>query len=79
MCAGAILHARVERLVFGAADPKTGAAGSRFQLLGDVRHNHAVEISGGCLAAECSAQLQAFFQRRRQEQLTPAAGTRKPE
>ena len=74
MCAGAIIHARLARLVYGAADPKTGAAGGRFQLLGDTRHNHAVEIAGGCLAQECSVQLQAFFQRRRQEQSAPLAG-----
>ena len=68
MCAGAMIHARIQRLVFGAADPKTGAAGSRFTVLNDPNHNHSVEFSGGCLAAECGAQLQAFFQRRRQEQ-----------
>ena len=68
MCAGALIHARMARVVYGAADPKTGAAGGRFQLLSDLRHNHEVEISAGCLAQECSAQLQAFFQRRRQEQ-----------
>jgi tRNA(adenine34) deaminase len=75
MCAGAIIHSRVARVVYGAADPKTGAAGGRFQILGDVRHNHEVEISGGCLAEECSVQLQRFFQRRRQEQSAPQAGT----
>jgi tRNA(adenine34) deaminase len=68
MCAGAMIHARIERLVFGAADPKTGAAGGRFQLLTDLRHNHRLEVVGGCLEQECSAQLQAFFQCRRQEQ-----------
>jgi tRNA(adenine34) deaminase len=75
MCAGAIIHSRVARVVYGAADPKTGAAGGRFQVLGDVRHNHELEISGGCLAEECSVQLQKFFQRRRQEQSAPPAGT----
>jgi tRNA(adenine34) deaminase len=75
MCAGAMIHARVARVVYGATDPKTGAAGGRFQVLGDVRHNHELEISGGCLAGECSAQLQRFFQRRRQEQSAPPAGT----
>lgn len=68
MCAGALIHARVARVVYGAADPKTGAAGGRFQLLSDPRHNHLVEIAAGCLAQECGAQLQNFFQRRRQEQ-----------
>ena len=75
MCAGAIIHSRLARVVYGAADPKTGAAGGRFQILGDVRHNHEVEISGGCLAEECGVQLQRFFQRRRQEQSAPTAGT----
>jgi tRNA(adenine34) deaminase len=75
MCAGAIIHARLARVVYGADDPKTGAAGGRFQVLGDESHNHAVEISSGCLAVECSAQLQAFFQRRRQEQSAPPGGT----
>ena len=72
MCAGAMIHARVKRLVFGATDPKTGAAGGRFQVLGDSGHNHRVEVSGGCLQSECGQQLQSFFQRRRQEQSQPA-------
>jgi tRNA(adenine34) deaminase len=75
MCAGAMIHARLARVVYGAADPKTGAAGSRFQLLGDASHNHAVEIAAGCLAEECGVQMQRFFQRRRQEQSAPPAGT----
>ena len=65
MCAGAMIHARLERVVFGAADPKTGAAGGRFDLLDNPAHNHRPQVSSGCLAAECGAQLQAFFQRRR--------------
>jgi len=68
MCAGAMIHARIERLVFGAADPKTGAAGGRFTLLNDVDHNHRIALSGGCLGGECGKQLQAFFQQRRREQ-----------
>ena len=48
MCAMAVVHARVSRLVYGASDPKTGACGSVFDLLGDARHNHRVEIHGGC-------------------------------
>lgn len=68
MCAGAMIHARIERLVFGAADPKTGAAGGRFQLLTDERHNHRIDLSGGCLAEECSVRLQDFFRLRRKEQ-----------
>jgi len=70
MCTGAMIHARIERLVFGAADPKTGAAGGRFQLLADERHNHRIGISGGCLGARCSTQLQDFFRLRRKEQFS---------
>ena len=66
MCVGAIVHARVERVVFGAADPKSGAAGGRFDLLpSDDRFNHRTECSGGVLGAECGALLREFFQRRR--------------
>ena len=70
MCVGALVHARIERLVFGAADPKTGAAGSRFSLLQSREHNHQVRVEGGCLPLECSVQLQEFFQRRRREKST---------
>ena len=65
MCAGAMIHARLARVVFGADDPKTGAAGGVFDLLGDPSHNHRVEVTGGCLAEECSAMLKDFFKRRR--------------
>ena len=65
MCAGAMLHARVERVVFGAFDPKTGAAGSVFELLQDERHYHRCMVEGGVLAEECAEQLQAFFRERR--------------
>jgi tRNA(adenine34) deaminase len=65
MCAGAIIHARVKRVVIGAADPKTGAAGSVFAILNSDRHNHQVEISQGVLAEECGALLKEFFQERR--------------
>ncbi len=65
MCAGAIMHARVSRLVFGASDPKTGAAGSVLNLFGEPRLNHHTEIQGGVLAAECGAMLSAFFAERR--------------
>ena len=65
MCAGAIIHARVKRVVIGAADPKTGAAGSVFDILNSDRHNHQVEISQGVLAEECGALLKDFFQARR--------------
>jgi len=65
MCVGAILHARVKRLVFGAYDPKTGAAGTVFDVLADTRHNHRVEVSGGVLEDQCAELLQTFFQQRR--------------
>ncbi len=67
MCAGAILHARVQRVVIGADDPKTGAAGSVFDTLISEKHNHRVEITRGVLANESSALLKAFFQARRKQ------------
>jgi tRNA(Arg) A34 adenosine deaminase TadA len=65
MCAGAMIHARLERVVFGARDPKTGAAGGKFDLLDHPAHNHVVSISGGCLAEESSSMLKHFFKQRR--------------
>jgi tRNA(adenine34) deaminase len=65
MCAGAMIHARLARVVFGADDPKTGAAGGRLDLLGDPAHNHVVKVSPGCLAEESSAMLKDFFRQRR--------------
>jgi tRNA(Arg) A34 adenosine deaminase TadA len=65
MCAGAMIHARLERIVFAADDPKTGAAGGVFDLLGDPAHNHVVKVAGGCLAEESSVLLREFFRRRR--------------
>ena len=65
MCAGAIVHARIKRLVFGATDPKRGAAGSVFNVVNSAHLNHRVEICSGVLADECSAQLKSFFQTRR--------------
>jgi tRNA(adenine34) deaminase len=65
MCAGAIMHARIGRLVFGAADPRTGACGSVIDLFADTRLNHHATVVAGVLAAECGAQLQAFFRQRR--------------
>ncbi len=66
MCAGALIHARVARVVFGAYDPKGGAAGSVFELLpSDERFNHRIECNGGVLQEACGALLRDFFQRRR--------------
>lgn len=65
MCAMAMVHARIARLVFGASDPKTGAAGSVFDLLVDPRHNHRVEVQGGVLADEAGARLSNYFRRKR--------------
>lgn len=65
MCAGALIHARVQRVVFGATDPKGGAAGSVFDILGTDKLNHRIEVEGGLLAEECSGLLKNFFQKRR--------------
>ena len=61
MCAGAIIHARVQRVVFGSYDDKVGAAGSRFDILRDTRNNHQVECVSGVLADECGEYLRGFF------------------
>lgn len=65
MCAGAIIHARVARVVFGAPDPKTGAAGSVFNVLDSDQYNHSVELLGGVLRDECATLLTGFFRQRR--------------
>ena len=65
MCAGAMIQARIPRLVYGADDPKGGAARSCFQILSDPRLNHQVEITTGVLASECAAVIQSFFAERR--------------
>ncbi len=67
MCAGAIMHARIRRLVFGASDPKTGACGSVVDLFVDRRLNHHATVVGGVMAEKCGALLSAFFAERRQK------------
>jgi tRNA(adenine34) deaminase len=65
MCAGALVLARVRRLVFGAADPKAGAAGSLIDIVRDARLNHRLEVASGVRGQECGAVLRAFFRQRR--------------
>jgi tRNA(adenine34) deaminase len=65
MCAGAIIHSRIARLVYGAPDPKAGACESLFRLVSDPRLNHRVPITAGVLASECGDVLKEFFQERR--------------
>jgi len=65
MCAGAIVLARVPRVVFGASDPKAGACGSVLDVLGEPRLNHRPEVAGGLLAEECGAMISGFFASRR--------------
>lgn len=65
MCAGAMVHARIDRLVFGAYDEKTGVCGSRQNLLQKGLHNHTIEITGGVLQKECGELLSAFFRQKR--------------
>jgi len=65
MCAGAMLHARVERVVFGAADPKTGAAGSVINVFSEKQINHQTQVEGGIMSEECGQILRNFFKERR--------------
>jgi len=65
MCAGAIIHARIGRVVFGARDPKTGAVESLYQILSDTRLNHQPEVTGGIQADACAGLLKDFFSARR--------------
>lgn len=67
MCAGAIIHARVGRLVFGTCDPKTGAAGSVFSMFDHPAMNHQLNVVGGVLETQCREQLQTFFRDRRKQ------------
>jgi len=70
MCAGAMLHARLERVVFGATDPKTGVAGSVLNLFDHTQLNHQTSVIGGVLANECSHTLSTFFAQRRLQKKT---------
>jgi len=65
MCSGAIQHARIAKVIYGASDPKTGACGSVVNLMAEPKLNHHTEISGGILAEECGAMLSNFFASRR--------------
>ena len=68
MCAGALVLARIDRLVYGCDDPKTGAVKSLYNIVTDERLNHRLEVTAGVLAEDCSRQLQNFFQKRRSEE-----------
>ena len=65
MCAGAMVHARIDRLVFGASDPRVGAAGSALNLVQSAAQNHRIQVTSGVLAVECSELLLGFFRERR--------------
>jgi tRNA(Arg) A34 adenosine deaminase TadA len=65
MCAMAMVHARIARVVYAAADPKTGACGSVFDLLADARHNHRVQVQGGLMAEEAGRRLTEYFRAKR--------------
>ena len=67
MCAGALVLGRLDRVVYGTDDPKTGAVRSLYQIAEDARLNHQLEVTCGVMRDECKKQLQAFFQRRREE------------
>lgn len=75
MCAGAMLHARISRLVYAAADPKAGACGSVLSVMNHPQLNHRVEVVSGVLAEECGAMLTRFFRERRGWRGGRAAGT----
>jgi len=65
MCAGAMVHARINRLVFGAFDPRTGSAGTVFSLVNNEKLNHQLEVIGGVLELQCAELLKSFFRKRR--------------
>jgi len=65
MCAGAMIHARIDRLVYGASDPKTGGVVSRYQVGGDGKLNHQLNVEGGVLAENCAELLTSFFKKKR--------------
>ena len=67
MCSGAIQHARIAKVIYGANDPKTGACGSVINLMAETKLNHHTEVSGGVLAEECGAALSSFFSARRKQ------------
>jgi tRNA(adenine34) deaminase len=78
MCAGALVAARVRRVVFGASDPRAGACGTLYNLCTDPRLNHELEVTGGVGAAECAALLSSFFAEKRpprdQSAASPVSG-----
>jgi len=67
MCAGAIVHARIGRVVYGASDPKTGAVASLYQVLSDKRLNHQPQVTSGVMADACGELLKSFFRSRRKK------------
>ena len=69
MCLGAMMHARIKRMVYGTSDPKTGVCGSRVDLTTESFFNHEIEITGGVLEKECTELLQSFFKSRRKDNL----------
>jgi tRNA(adenine34) deaminase len=79
MCAGAMMHARLARVVFGAADPKTGACGSVINLFEQEKLNHHTELVGGVMAQECGALLKDFFATRRADALRSTAERLEPD